>query len=151
MQTLYAYSYNPAIVTGTNTTGTVWRMAYQSPFHLYKGTSNTIKVVVFNDNQKVVDLTHYVLEVQIVDRSTNHKLITKFATVTAPTSGVASVTFTSSDLSVLDQRFYSLCARLFTQDDGSTLVTQEILYIDDNFTAFTPVLLEDSWNFTTPV
>lgn len=147
MQTIYAYSYNPAIATGTNTTGTNWRMAYQQPIMLYKGTANTIRLVVFATNQRVVDLTNYDVQVQIVDRETEEHLITRTATIAAPTSGVASITFTEADLRGLQNRFYHVIARLVDPDDGSSLSAGEILYLDDNYGAFTPVTIENAWNY----
>lgn len=148
MQTLYTFSYNPTIATGTATTATNWRMAYQQPLLFYKGTSNVLRLVVYNNNQDVVDLTNYDVQVQIVDKETRQHFVTKTATVTTPTSGISTITFTSSDLENLNNRFYHLIARLVDPDDGSSLVDTEILYIDDNFGAFTPITLEDAWNFT---
>lgn len=147
MQTIYAYSYNPAIATGTNTTGTNWRMAYQQPIMLYKGTANTIKLVVFTSNQRVVNLTNYDVQVQIVDRETEEHYVTRTATITTPTSGVASITFTAEDLRDLQHRFYHIIARLVDPDDGSSIVSGEILYLDDNYGAFTPVTIENAWNY----
>ncbi len=147
MQTIYAFSYTPAIATGTNSTNTVWRMAYQQPIMLYKGTANTIKIVVFNSKQKVVDLTEYDVQIQIVDRETQEHFITKTGTIASPTSGVATITFTESDLRGLDNRFYHIIARLTDPADESSIVGNEILYLDDNYGAFTPVTIENAWNF----
>ena len=122
MQTIYAFSYNPGISTGTNTTNTVWRMAYQQPIMLYKGTANNIKIVVFNSKQKVVDLTDYDVQVQIVDKDTQEHFVTRTATVATPTNGVATVTFTEADLRNLQHRFYHIIARLMPPGDGSTQV-----------------------------
>lgn len=148
MQTIYAYSYNPAIATGTNTTNTVWRMAYQQPIMLYKGTANTIKLVIFNNNQKVVNLTNWDVQVQIVDRETEQRFVTRTATNNAPTSGVVLVEFTEADLRNLQHRFYHIIARLMPVADGSTVSEGEILYLDDNYGAFTPVTIEDAWNYS---
>ena len=148
MQTIYTYSYNPAISTGTNATGTIWRMGYQQPIELYKGINNQIKIVAFNPAKKVLDLTGYNIEVQIVDTHTKTYYITKTAVIDTPTNGVATVTFTDSDLSILDARFYDVIARLVDKPDYSTIVNTEMLYINDNFGAFTPVKVVDAWNFT---
>lgn len=147
MQTIYAYSYNPTIATGTNTTGTNWRMAYQQPIMLYKGTSNSVRLVVFNVNQKIVNLTGYDVQVQLVDRETQEHFVTKLAVVSTPTSGVASITFNESDLRNLEHRFYHLIARLVNHDDGSSITASEILYLDDNYGAFTTVTIENAWNY----
>lgn len=147
MQTIYAFSYNPAIATGTNTTGTNWRMAYQQPIMLYKGTSNTIKLVVFNSMQRVVDLTNYLIEVQLVDRETEKYFVSKSVISNSPVSGVVSITFTKQDLDLLNHRFYHLIARLVTIGDDSSIVNSEILYLDDNYGAFTPVTVENAWNY----
>ena len=147
MQTIYAYSYNPSIATGTNTTKTVWRMAYQQPILLYKGTANTIKLIVFNNAQKVVDLTNYDVQVQIVDKDTQEHYVTRTATISSPTTGIAQITFTEPDLRNLQHRFYHIIARLMPPNDGSTVINGEILYLDDNYGAFTPVTIEDAWNF----
>lgn len=148
MQTLYTFSYNPTIATGTATTATNWRMAYQQPLLFYKGTSNVLRLVVYNNAQQVVDLSDYDVQVQIVDKETRQHFVTKTATVTTPSSGISSITFTSSDLENLNNRFYHLIARLVDPDDGSSIVDSEILYIDDNYGAFSPITLEDAWNFT---
>lgn len=148
MQTIYAFSYNPVIATGTNTTGTNWRMAYQQPIMLYKGTSNSFRIVVFSVTQKVVNLTGYDVEVQIVDKETQQYFVTKTAVITNPASGVATVTFTESDLSILQHRFYHVIARLVDKPDYSTIVNTEILYLDDNYGAFTPVTIENAWNYS---
>jgi hypothetical protein len=147
MQTIYAFSYNPAIATGTNTTGTNWRMAYQQPIMLYKGTANTIRIVVYATNQKVVNLTGYDVQLQIVDRETQEHFVTRAATITTPTSGVASVTFTEADLRNLENRFYHIIAKLVNPGDGSSLTSGEILYLDDNYGAFTPITIENAWNY----
>jgi len=147
MQTIYAFSYNPSIATGTNTTNTVWRMAYQQPILLYKGTVNSIKIVVFNNNQKVVDLSEYDVEIQIVDREAKTHLLTMTASVSAPTSGIAEITLTDDDIAGLDHRFYHLIARLLDPADGSSYANAEILYTDDNYGAFTPITIEGAWNF----
>ena len=148
MQTIYTFSYNPVIATGTATTATNWRMAYQQPIMLYKGTGNIIRLVVYNNAQQVVDLTAYDVQVQIVDRETKEHFGNKTAVVTAPTSGVSTITFTSEDLSNLDNRFYHIIARLVDPDDGSSVLSSEILYLDDNYGAFTPVTVENAWNCT---
>ena len=122
-------------------------MAYQQPIMLYKGTANTIKIVVFNSKQKVVDLTEYDVQIQIVDRETQEHFITKTGTIDTPTSGVATITFTESDLRDLDNRFYHIIARLTDPADESSIVGNEILYLDDNYGAFTPVTIENAWNF----
>ena len=147
MQTIYAFSYNPTVATGTNTTKTVWRMAYQQPILLYKGTANTIKLVIFNNSQKVVDLSDYDVQVQIVDKDTQEHFVTRTAVIDAPANGIAQVTFTEADLRNLQHRFYHIIARLMPPGDGSTVVAGEILYLDDNYGAFTPVTIEDAWNF----
>jgi hypothetical protein len=147
MQTIYAFSYNPVIATGTNTTGTNWRMAYQQPIMLYKGTTNQVRLVVFTVKQKVVDLTNYTVQVQLVDRETEEHFVTKTASITAPTSGVATITFTEEDLRNLQNRFYHLIAKLIGPSDGSSVVAGEILYLDDNYGAFTPITVENAWNY----
>ena len=139
MQTIYAFSYTPGIATGTTTAGTVWRMAYQQNIQLYKGIVNTVRLVVFNNNQKVVDLSNYDLEVQLVDREAKTHLITKTARAATPTSGVAELDFSAADLDGLDGRFYHIIARLVDPDDGSSYANAEILYLDDNFGVFLPV------------
>ena len=147
MQTIYAFSYTPGIATGTASTGTVWRMAYQQNIQLYKGTVNTVRLVIFNNNQKVVDLSEFDIEIQIVDREAKTHLLTMTASVATPTSGIAELTFTDDDIAGLDHRFYHLIARLLDPADGSSYANAEILYTDDNYGAFTPITIEGAWNF----
>lgn len=146
MQTVYAFSYTPGIATGTATAGTVWRMAYQQSINLYQGTINTVRLVIFNNSQKVVDLTNYDVEIQIVDRDSKRHLITKNATVSTPSSGIAELEFSSTELNGLDHRFYHLLARLVDPADGSSYANAEILYLDDNYGVFLPLQIEPAWN-----
>lgn len=148
MQTIYAFSYTPGIATGTASAGTVWRMAYQQSLQLYKGITNTIRLVIYNNNQKVVDLSDYDIEVQIVDRESKTHLLTITASVDDPESGIAEVTFTDEDTAGLDHRFYHMIARLIDPDDGSSYTNAEILYLDDNHGVFLPVQLESAWDYT---
>ena len=148
MQTIYAFSYNPSIATGTNTTKTVWRMAYQQPILLYKGTANSIKLVIYNNAQKVVDLSNYDLEVQIVDKEAKTHLITMIASIPDPVTGVAELTFSADDLAGLDNQFYHLIARLVDPEDGSSYANAQILYLDDHFGVFLPVQIESAWDLT---
>ena len=122
-------------------------MAYQQPIMLYKGTANTIKIVVFNSKQKVVDLTGYEVQVQLVDRETQEHFVTKTGVVDTPASGIASIHFTEADLRGLENRFYHIIARLTGISDGSSIIDGEILYLDDNYGAFTPVTIENAWNY----
>lgn len=147
MQTIYTFSYTPAIATGTNTIGVNWRMAYQQPIMLYKGTANTIKIVVFATNQRVVNLTGYEIQVQIVDKETEEHYVTRTAIVNNPTSGVGTITFTEAELRNLENRFYHIIARLVLPGDGSSVTTSEILYLDDNYGAFLPIQIENAWNY----
>lgn len=148
MQTIHTFSYNPAIATGTKTIGTQWRMAYRAPINIYKGISNTIKIIVFTSNQKVVDLSDYDVQVQIVDKQTEKHLVTKTADNTTPETGIVTVTFEEEDLRLLDHRFYHLIARLIPFGDDSTIIEGEILYLDDNYGVFTPIIIENAWNFS---
>ena len=148
MQTIYAFSYTPGIATGTASTGTVWRMAYQQNIQLYKGTVNTVRLVIFNNNQKVVDLSEFDIEIQIVDREAKTHLLTMTASVATPTSGIAELTFTDDDIAGLDNRFYHMIARLVDPADGSSYTNAEILYLDDNYGVFLPVQIESAWDLT---
>lgn len=147
MQTIYTFSYTPGIATGTNKIGTNWRMAYQQPITLYKGTTNTIKIVVFASNQHVVDLTNFDVQIQVVDKESQEHFITKTADITEPLSGIATISFTEDELMYLQQRFYHIIARLVTPNDDSSLMVSEILYLNDNYGAFAPLTVENAWNF----
>lgn len=143
MQTLYTYSYNPSIAVGTRTTGTNWRMAYQQPIKLYKGAPNTIRLVVYNNAQKVVDLSNYDVQISIIDLETKERYVTINGQINEPTSGIVTFVFTNEDLSNLDNRFYHIVAKLTDPEDGSSIANSEILYIDDNYGAYTPLQIED--------
>lgn len=148
MQTVYAFSYTPGIATGTATAGTVWRMTYQQNINLYQGTVNTVRFVVFNNSQKVVNLTNYNVEIQIVDREAKRHYITKTLSVASPISGIAELEFSATELNGLDNRYYHMIARLVDPDDGSSYANAEILYLDDNYGVFLPLQIESAWNLT---
>ena len=153
MQTIYAYNYTPTftvVLSGSATINKVNQMFYQHPINLYKGTSNTIKLLMRNQDQKAVDITGNYIEVMLVDRNLNIRYITKTADVVDAEAGQVTVTFTEDDLDLLDARYYQLLIRKLADDEVSDLssLVPSIVYSDDHMSAFMMVHVENAWNFT---
>ena len=153
MQTIYAYNYTPTftvVLPGSATINKENFMFYQHPINLYKGTPNTIKLHMRNQDQKAIDITGNFIEVMLVDRNLNVRYITKIADIVDAEAGQVTVTFTEDDLNLLDARYYQLLIRKLADDqinDPSSLVPS-IVYSDDHMSTFIMVSVENAWNFT---
>lgn len=112
------------------------RVVYSRPLKVYQGIDNPIQVVIRNQDQKQVNITGYLLQIDIQDPVKKGSVESLAVTVTDATKGLGTVTIPKSVVNSLDQRLYKLTIKLIDQATNA----ERPLYVDDNFTA--PIDLE---------
>jgi hypothetical protein len=102
---------------------------YSRPIKAYQGIDNPMQVVIRNQDQKLIDLSGYVVEAAIQD-PVNGVTVESFAvTFTDITKGLGNFVLDRSTINNLQQRFYKLTFKTIKQSDN----TERPLYIDDNY------------------
>jgi hypothetical protein len=102
---------------------------YSRPIKAYQGIDNPMQVVIRNQDQKLIDLSGYVVMAAIQD-PLNGVTVESFAvTFTDITKGLGNFTIDRSTINNLQQRFYKLTFKTIKQSDN----TEQPLYIDDNY------------------
>lgn len=115
--------WDPAIFSPRN------RVVYSRPIKAYQGIDNPMQVVIRNQDQKLIDLSGYVVMAAIQD-PLNGVTVESFAvTFTDITKGLGNFTIDRSTINNLQQRFYKLTFKTIKQSDN----TERPLYIDDNY------------------
>lgn len=122
--------WDPAIFTPRN------RVVYSRPIKIYQGIDNPMQVVVLNQDQKSVDLTGYLVQIDIQDTLNGGSVESLAVTITNELKGYGTVTIPKEVVNSLDQRIYKLTIKLIDQATNK----ERPLYVDDNFTA--PIDLE---------
>jgi hypothetical protein len=144
MQTINTYLYpnvivvqfmDPSIFTVRN------RVVYSRPIKIYQGIDNPLQVVVKNQDQKAVDTTGYLVQVDIQDPATFGSVESLAVTMITPTKGQGTVTIPKLTVNALDQRFYKLTVKLIKQ----TTNAEQPLYIDDNYGAMIDLEVLPGW------
>lgn len=134
MQTIKTYLYsNKIIVQFLDTTiFTVRnRVVYSRPITVYQGIDNPLQVVVNNQDQKAINTTGYLVQLDIQDPVNLGSVESLAVTMTNPTRGQGVVTIPRDVVNALDQRFYKLTVKLITTATNK----EQPLYIDDNYGA----------------
>jgi len=115
--------WDPAIFSPRN------RVVYSRPIKAYQGIDNPMQVVIRNQDQKLIDLSGYVVMAAIQD-PLNGVTVESFAvTFTDITKGLGNFVLDRSTINNLQQRFYKLTFKTIKQSDN----TERPLYIDDNY------------------
>lgn len=122
--------WDPAIFSPRN------RVVYSRPIKIYQGIDNPMQIVIRNQDQKLVDITGYLVQIDIQDPLAQGSVESLAVTVTDETKGLGSVTIPKEVVNSLDQRLYKLTIKLINQATN----LERPLYVDDNFTA--PIDLE---------
>jgi len=115
--------WDPAIFSPRN------RVVYSRPIKAYQGIDNPMQVVIRNQDQKLIDLSGYVVMAAIQD-PVNGVTVESFAvTFTDITKGLGNFVLDRSTINNLQQRFYKLTFKTIKQSDN----TERPLYTDDNY------------------
>lgn len=122
--------WDPAIFTPRN------RVVYSRPLKVYQGIDNPMQIVIRNQDQKLVNITGYLVQIDIQDPLAQGSVESLAVTITDATKGLGTVTIPKSIVNSLDQRIYKLTIKLIEQATN----LERPLYVDDNFTA--PIDLE---------
>jgi hypothetical protein len=144
MQTINTYLYpnvivvqflDPSIFTVRN------RVVYSRTIKIYQGIDNPLQVVVKNQDQKAVDTTGYLVQVDIQDPLNSGSVESLAVTMTTPTKGQGTVTIPKLVVNALDQRIYKLTVKLIRQSTNQ----EQPLYVDDNYGAMVDLEVLPGW------
>jgi hypothetical protein len=122
--------WDPAIFSPRN------RVVYSRPLKIYQGIDNPMQVVIRNQDQKLVDITGYLVQIDIQDPLAQGSVESLAVNITDATKGIGAVIIPKAVVNSLDQRIYKLTIKLIDQATN----IERPLYVDDNFTA--PIDLE---------
>lgn len=137
METINAYIYYPTVsvqLVGDFNVRTRNNQVYSPTIKLYKNATNTIRLLVKNQDQKPVVIIGFSVIVDLCDPSDESVVVRYAATVVNSLKGIAQVTFTGTDLQSLEARQYFLTVRKRVTD-----VADYPTYIDDNYSVRLPV------------
>lgn len=150
MQTIKTYLYSnilevqildPSIFTVRN------RIVYSRTIKIYQGIDNPLQVVVKNQDQKAVDTTGYLVQVDIQDPSIQGSVESIAVTMVTPTKGQGTVLITRDIVNSLDQRIYKLNVKLIKISTNA----EQPLYIDDNYGALIDLEVLPGWYESMPL
>jgi len=123
--TVQVQIWDPSIFSPRN------RVVYSRPIKIYQGIDNPIQIVVKNQDQKAVNLTGYVLQVDIQDPLNEITAYSYAVTFSNISLGQGTFTIDAATVNSLDQRLYKLTFKSILEEDSS----EAPMYIDDNYTA----------------
>ena len=132
---------DPAIFTTRN------RIVYSRTIKIYQGIDNPIHIVAKNQDQKAVNLTGYVMAVEIQDPENEITVASYSVNFVTINKGLGTFTIPKDTVNALDQRHYQLTARLI----NSATNAENPLYIDDNYSVAVPLQVLSAYYSTDPV
>lgn len=150
MQQIQSYLYpnivevqflDPSIFTTRN------RVVYSRPIKVYQGIDNPLQIVVKNQDQKSVNLTGYLAQIDIQDPLSEGSVESLAVTFSDISKGLGTVTIPKETVNSLDQRLYKLTIKIINQ----TTNAERPLYIDDNFTAPIDLQVLPGWYESMPL
>jgi len=150
MQTIKTYLYsNKIIVQFLDTTifSVRNRVVYSRPITVYQGIDNPLQVVVNNQDQKAINTTGYLVQLDIQDPINLGSVESLAVTMTNPTRGQGTVTIPRDVVNAVDQRFYKLTVKLITTATNK----EQPLYIDDNYGAQLDLEVLPGWYESMPL
>lgn len=131
MQSISGYLYRQAIEliimdSGPHRENT---LVYAKPLQIYKGIDNTIRLLIKNQEQKLLSLRDSIIEFNLIS-SDNHELVFKRACTVTIDKGAAILTLAETDLNDVTAGVYTYSVKL-VNGEGET----RIVYADDNYNA----------------
>lgn len=136
MQTVLAYNYPIKILAQIvddyiNQLGydTEWRQVYSREITAFQGVNNPVKITFLNTDQKTANIANLTISVNLFTPETQYQWLSKTANVANASTGIAWVTFTSSDLQPLEYGMYEI--GMTATDVNSGQVTP--VYLNDNY------------------
>lgn len=144
MQQIQSYLYpnivavqlsDPAIFSPRN------RVVYSRPITIYQGIDNPLQVVVRNQDQKAVDLTGYLVQLDIQDPVAGASVDSLAVIITNYARGQGTVTIPRAVVNVLEQRLYKITVKLINDETNA----ERPMYVDDNFGASLDLEVLPGW------
>ncbi len=105
------------------------RVVYSRPVTVYQGIDNPLQIVIRNQDQKLVNMTGYTVQLSIQDPVNEITAYSLAVTFTDISKGLGTVIIDTATVNSLDQRLYKLTLKKVLVADSS----ESPLYIDDNF------------------
>ena len=150
MQTIETFWYknilevqwiDPAVYTTRN------RIVYSRTIKIYQGIDNPIHIVVKNQDQKAVDTTGYLLQLDIQDPDAEGSLASFAIDIVNATRGLGVVTIDKETVNALDKRFYHITVKRIHQATNA----ESPSYIDDNYSVSLPLEVLPGWYESMPL
>jgi uncharacterized protein YukJ len=123
------------------------RVVYSRPIKVYQGIDNPVQIVVQNQDQKSVNLSGYLVQVDIQDPLHKGSVESIAVNMTDITKGFGTFTIPKEVVNSLDQRIYKLTIKLIDQNTNA----ERPLYVDDNFTAPLDLIVLPGWYESMPL
>ena len=117
------------------------RIVYSRPIKIYQGIDNPLQVAILNQDQKPINLTGYLVQLDIQDAVAEASVSSFAVNITDYTKGRGTVTIPRAVVNVLDQRFYQITIKLITDETNA----ERPLYVDDNFGASLDLEVLPAW------
>ena len=117
------------------------RVVYSRPITVYQGIDNPLQVVVRNQDQKAVNLTGYLVQLDIQDPVAQASVDSLAVTITDYEKGRGTVTIPREVVNLLDQRRYKITVKLI--NDATNV--ERPMYVDDNFGASLDLEVLPGW------
>lgn len=149
MQQIQSYLY-PNIVMVQFLDPTIFsprnRPVYSRPIKVYQGIDNPLQIVVKNQDQKPVDVTGYLVQLDIQDPIAKGSMESLPIEITDATKGQGVVTISRDVVNSLDQRLYKITIKLINQGTNK----ERPLYTDSNFGASVDLEVLPGWYESMP-
>jgi hypothetical protein len=120
---------------------------YTRTIKIYQGIDNPLQVLVKNQDQKSIDTTGYLVQLDIQDVEARGSVESLAVTMIDATKGVGTVTIPRDVVNALDQRRYKLTIKLINQ----TTNKEQPLYVDDNYGAMADLEVLEGWYESMPL
>jgi hypothetical protein len=120
---------------------------YTRTIKIYQGIDNPLQVLVKNQDQKAIDTTGYLVQLDIQDIESRGSVESLAVTMIDATKGVGTVTIPRDVVNALDQRRYKLTIKLINQ----TTNKEQPLYVDDNYGAMADLEVLEGWYESMPL
>jgi hypothetical protein len=132
---------DPTIFTTRN------QVVYTRTIKIYQGIDNPLQVQVKNQDQKAINTTGYLVQVDIQDMDAKGSVESLAVTMIDAAKGLGTVTIPRAVVNALTQRRYKLNVKLITQSTNQ----EQPLYVDDNYGAMVELEVLPGWYESMPL
>jgi hypothetical protein len=120
---------------------------YSRPIKIYQGIDNPLQIVIQNQDQKPVDMSGYLVQIDIQDPLVKGSMESIAVQMTNIAKGFGTCVIPKDVVNSLDQRIYKLTIKTINQVDNK----ESPLYFDDNFTAPIDLIVLPGWYESMPL